>query len=201
MKSRLFFVLSLFCSAPLMADSAADSLQQKLGVISSFQASFKQQVTDHQQQLLQEGQGQLYLKQPAKFRFETSEPEPNLFIGDGTSLWHYNELLEQLSIYDAATEVNRTPFVLLTSKDAELWQQYAVEQQGEQFTIRSLDKDNPVQQLVLNFSGDALSRMTVIDSNQQQSRFDFITVELNRPVPDELFIFIPGSDIDIDDQR
>ena len=66
------------------------------------------------------------LKQPALFRFETTEPEPNLFIGDGQTLWFYNEMLEQLTIYDAAAEVNRTPFVLLTSTKAELWAQYNV---------------------------------------------------------------------------
>src|SRR5690606_10779022 len=133
---RSMLAVVLCCvSATALAQNAEQTLQRKLATIKSFSAGFEQQVFDEQQQLLQQGKGELMLKQPALFRFETTEPEPNLFIGDGSSLWFYNEPLEQLTIYDAANEVNRTPFVLLTSTKAELWAQYDVSQQGEQFVI------------------------------------------------------------------
>ncbi len=201
MRSYIFVFLCLAHWPLIAAESAANVLQHKLAAINSFKAAFTQQVIDGQQQLLQQGQGQLYLKQPALFRFETTEPEPNLFIGDGKTLWYYNELLEQLTIYDAEREVNRTPFVLLTSRDPALWTQYEVTQQQAEFVIRSLDKNATVQQLILAFDGNALSQMRVLDSNQQQSTFDFISVQLNIPVDDGLFRFEAGPDTEIDDQR
>ncbi|HSG52839.1 MAG TPA: outer membrane lipoprotein chaperone LolA, partial [Rheinheimera sp.] len=131
------FCVALMLLAPtcVVAQNAEQLLQRKLATIKTFSASFEQQVFDAQQQLLQQGKGELLLKQSALFRFETTEPEANLFIGDGSSLWFYNPALEQLTIYDAASEVNRTPFVLLTSTKPELWAQYDVSQQGEQFVI------------------------------------------------------------------
>jgi outer membrane lipoprotein carrier protein len=188
-------------SVTALAQNAEQTLQRKLATIKSFSAGFEQQVFDEQQQLLQQGKGELMLKQPALFRFETTEPEPNLFIGDGSSLWFYNEPLEQLTIYDAANEVNRTPFVLLTSTKAELWAQYDVSLQGEQFVIRSKAADSPVVQLTLSFSGAALSKMQVLDMNRQTSEFNFTLVQLNIALDDELFRFEPPAGTDIDDQR
>ncbi|MDP5149164.1 outer membrane lipoprotein chaperone LolA [Rheinheimera baltica] len=201
MLRRYFTVGLMLLSGLASAQTAEQTLQRKLATINTFSASFEQQVFDAQRQLLQQGKGQLVLKQPAKFRFETTEPEPNVFIGDGETLWFYNELLEQLTIFDAATEVNRTPFVLLTTTDPQLWQQYVVSEQGEQFVIASKDNTSAVQQLTLSFSAGALSRMQVLDINQQLSEFNFTLVQLNNEIDDSLFKFVPPEFTDIDDQR
>lgn len=201
MLRKMFAVVLMSVSVSALAQSAEEQLQRKLATIKTFSASFEQQVTDAQHQLLQQGKGQLMIKQPARFRFETTEPEPNLFIGDGATLWFYNEPLEQLTIYDAQNEVNRTPFVLLTSTKPELWQQYDVTRQGEQFVIRSKAADSPVKQLTLSFSGSALSKMQVLDMNQQLSEFNFTLVQLNIALEDSLFRFEPPEHTDIDDQR
>lgn len=192
---------SVLASVSAMAQTTEQVLQRKLATIKTFSASFEQQVFDVQKQLLQQGKGQLMIKQPAMFRFETTEPEPNLFIGDGKTLWFYNEPLEQLTIFDAENEVNRTPFVLLTSTKPELWQQYEVTQQGELFIIRSKDVDSAVKQLTLSFSGNALSKMQVLDMNQQLSEFNFTLVQLNVALDASMFNFIPPEHTDIDDQR
>lgn len=194
-------VILTFSAMSVWAQSAEQILQRKLTTIKSFAASFEQQVFDANEQLLQQGKGELMIRQPAQFRFETTEPEANLFIGDGDSLWFYNQALEQLTIYDAANEVSRTPFVLLTSTKPALWAQYNVTQQGEQFMISSKDADSPVKQLTLRFSGDALSQMQVLDINQQRSEFNFTLMQLNLQLEDSLFRFTPPEHTEIDDQR
>ncbi len=197
------WLLSALLCLPLLtqAQQAEQLLQRKLATINTFSASFEQQVFDAGQQVLQQGKGQLMLKQPALFRFETFEPEPNVFIGDGETLWFYNEVLEQLTLYDAATEVNRTPFVLLTSTNPQLWAQYDVEQDAEQFIISAKAADSAVKQLMLSFSGDALASMQVIDINGQRSTFSFTTVQLNISLEDSVFRFAPPAGTDVDDQR
>ncbi|MBU1309645.1 MAG: outer membrane lipoprotein chaperone LolA [Gammaproteobacteria bacterium] len=197
------WLLSALLCLPLLAQAqqAEQILQRKLATIKTFSASFEQQVYDAEQQVLQQGKGQLILKQPALFRFETTEPEPNLFIGDGKTLWFYNEVLEQLTLYDAAAEVNRTPFVLLTSTDPALWAQYQVSRQAEQYVISAKDADSAVKQLILSFSGDALASMQVVDINGQRSEFSFTTVQLNIELEPGLFQFEPPAGTDIDDQR
>jgi outer membrane lipoprotein carrier protein len=143
----------------------------------------------------------LTLKQPSLFRFETLSPEPNLFIGDGKTLWHYNELLEQVSLYDAKKEVNQTPFVLLTSNDASLWQQYDVSGEGQQYIITPKNKDNPVRQLTLTFAGVGLSHMAVLDNNGQRSDFEFLAIQNNVELEANLFKFVTPKGVDVEDLR
>lgn len=185
----------------MTAEDASAELMQQLAQVKSFSANYRQRVYDIQQQLLQEGEGTLALKQHARFRFESQTPEPSLLVSDGSTLWFYNELLEQVSIYNAESEVGQTPFALLTSNDKTLWQQYQVTKQAQSFFIHPLSADNPVQQLMLTFSDNKLIEMQVIDINQQQSVYLFTDIKLNSRLADSLFGFKIASHLDIDDQR
>ncbi|MBV2129765.1 outer membrane lipoprotein chaperone LolA [Arsukibacterium indicum] len=185
----------------LSAPDGSAELLAELARIDSFSARYQQQVFDQQQQLLQQGQGKLLLKKVAQFRFEGEEPEPVLLVSDGTNLWFYNELLEQVSVYNAQAQVGQTAFALLTTTDPELWQQYQVIAQQEVFIIHPLDTNNPVQQLMLAFNENGISEMTVIDINQQQSVFRFSDARLNPEIDDKQFQFTVPAGVDIDDQR
>lgn len=185
----------------LAAEDASTELMQQLALVKSFSAKYQQHVYDIQQQLLQEGEGTLALKQHARFRFESNTPEPSLLVSDGKTLWFYNELLEQVSIYDAESEVGQTPFALLTSANQALWQQYQVTKQAQSFFIHPLNADNPVQQLMLTFSENKLIEMQVIDINQQQSVYRFSDIKLNTRLMDTLFAFKVTNNLDVDDQR
>lgn len=185
----------------MTAEDASAELMQQLAQVKSFSANYRQRVYDIQQQLLQEGEGTLALKQHARFRFESQTPEPSLLVSDGSTLWFYNELLEQVSIYNAESEVGQTPFALLTSDDKTLWQQYQVTKQAQSFFIHPLSADNPVQQLMLTFSDNKLIEMQVIDINQQQSVYLFTDIKLNSRLADSLFGFKIASHLDVDDQR
>ncbi|MDP4944551.1 outer membrane lipoprotein chaperone LolA [Alishewanella sp. SMS8] len=185
----------------MASEDASQPLMQQLAKIKSFSADYQQRVYDIQQQLLQEGQGKLALKQHARFRFESETPEQSLLVSDGKTLWFYNELLEQVSIYDANSEVGQTPFALLTSTDKALWQQYQVTQQQQSFFIHPLDAGNPVQQLMLTFKDDQLVEMQVIDINQQQSVYLFSKIKVNSSIADKLFTFTVSKNLDVDDQR
>ena len=202
MKKLVVVLGLLFAGGVQAAAEQADALKNKLARLHSYQASFVQTVVDAKNQPVQEaGEGMLTLKQPSLFRFETLSPEPNLFIGDGKTLWHYNELLEQVSLYDATKEVNRTPFVLLTSNDASLWQQYEVSGEGQQFVITPKSADNPVRQLTLTFAGVGLSHMAVLDNNGQRSEFEFLAIQNNVNIENTLFKFEAPAGVEVDDLR
>ncbi len=194
-------VAQLMSGAVQAADSAAEQLKYKLARLNSYQASFEQKVTSPEQKTVQQGEGYLAMKQPALFRFETLSPSPNLLLGDGKTLWHYDEALEELKIYDASKEVNQTPFVLLTSSDAKLWAQYQVSVEGETFVITPKDKNSAVTRLTLQFSGVGLSKMAVANQDGQLSTFEFIAVQSNVPLDDSQFKFVPPAGVDIDDLR
>ena len=162
------------------AQTQAEQLKYKLAGLNSFQASFQQQVVDAQNKVVQaDGEGVLTLQQPANFRFEVLTPSPNLLVGDGKTLWHYDQELEQVNIYNANKEVGLTPFALLTSTDAALWAQYDVTGERDNFVITPKDKNNAVQALTLVFSGIGLAKMEVKNSEGQISQFEFITSQNN----------------------
>ncbi|SEA26785.1 outer membrane lipoprotein chaperone LolA [Alkalimonas amylolytica] len=191
-----------YASEPSDSEQASKALQQQLADMTRFYARFEQQVFDMQQQLVQQGEGELWLQQPGKFRYQMELPEPILFVGDGETLWYYHELLEQVTIYDAKAELERTPFTLLMSNDASLWQQYRISQLDDGYRIQSVDPASPVQYLQLHFTAAGLNIMQVLDLNGQRSIFHF------QPQPDvgsdfatDLFQFQPPADVDIDDQR
>lgn len=200
-KKAVALMLSLMMPAFMATADQAEALQKKLARLTSFQASFEQTVVDASNKLIQQGEGMLSLKQPSLFRFETQTPEPNLFIGDGKTLWFYAEILDQVSIYDAKEQVQKTPFVLLTSHDPKLWAQYNVAGTEEQFDITPKDPSNAVKKLSLKFSGLALSQMVVVDSNGQNSTFEFNLVQYNTPLASELFQFAIPATAEVDDQR
>jgi outer membrane lipoprotein carrier protein len=58
-----------------------------------------------------------------------------------------------------------------------------------------------VKKLSLRFAGLALSKMIVIDSNGQNSTFDFNLVQYNTPLASELFQFTIPATAEVDDQR
>lgn len=190
------------CSGVVQAaETAAEQLKYKLARLNSYQASFQQTVTDATQKQVQQGEGYLALKQPALFRFETISPSPNLLIGDGRTLWHYDETLEELKVYDAGKEVDKTPFVLLTSSDAKLWALYDVSGRGETFEITPKDKNNPVQKLTLQFSGVGLAKMAVASQDGQISSFEFIAMQSNVVIDSAQFKFSAPKGVDIVDLR
>ncbi len=202
MKHSVIALSLLFVSGLVnAAETATEQLKYKLARLNSYQASFQQTVTDATNKKVQEGEGYLSLKQPALFRFETISPAPNLLIGDGKTLWHYDETLEELKVYDANKEVDKTPFVLLTSSDAKLWALYNVTGEGETFAITPKDKNNPVQKLTLQFSGVGLAKMAVASQDGQTSSFEFIAMQSNVNIDTAQFKFSAPNGVDIVDLR
>ncbi len=202
MKKIILAAVLLSTSLCSQAATQAELLKEKLARLYSYQASFQQTVVDANGKPVQtEGEGMLSVKQPSMFRFETLTPEPNVFVGNGVTLWHHNQVLEQVSIYDAKKEVNVTPFVLLTSHDPALWAQYEVSGSGEEFIIRAKDKASAVPQLTLHFAGVGFSKMIVLDQNGQTSVFEFLAVQNNIKLDSSLFKLDLPANVDIEDLR
>lgn len=203
MKRLIALLFALGClSANADQPQASEALRQQLDKMAHFHASFHQQVYDMQQELVQQGEGELWLLQPGKFRFAMQSPEPILLLGDGITMWFYNELLEQVTLFDAKEELQRTPFALLMSDEDDWWQHYRIEFTESGYHIMALDLSSPVQRLELVFSDDQLSEMQVSDLNGQLSVFRFEPFDTDiSAFHHGQFQFVPPADVDIDDQR
>ncbi|MGS2720262.1 outer membrane lipoprotein chaperone LolA [Paraglaciecola aestuariivivens] len=182
-------------------ESAKQQLKAKLASLISYQASFSQKVTDHENNLLQQATGKIVLQQPNKLLWELAAPNESTLLADGQNIWNIDPFLEQVVVYSADTALNDNPFLLLTQPNSEKWQDYQVSQQQNQFTIKPNTQGTSIQSLQLSFKGDQLVGLQSIDSQQQTSVLLFSDIQQNKPLGANTFIFTLPEGFDLDDQR
>lgn len=203
------FVVTWFWSLGTLAqaaDTASEEsikaeLKQRLAKFQTFSAQFEQTVTDLQGELIQESAGQLILKQPAKLKWDVSKPDETTILADGTSLWHIDPFVEQVTVVDQASAVQSNPIVLLTQQSDTHWAKFLVTQSGNVFTIVPKEENGQIASLTVEFRQDQLASLTIVDKQQQRSLIRFSDVQYNIDVANDAFTFVLPSGFDLDDQR
>lgn len=191
----------LVCAVTSAQQTAAESLRIKLQSMVNFQAEFAQKVVDAEGNLLQESAGRLVLQQPDKMLWEVIEPDENLLIADGGTLWHVDPFVEQVVAMSQQATIANNPFVLLTDPYSEAWQQFAVRQLNGTFVIESVLPDSQIVKLVLSFDDERLIRLSFEDRQQQVSDLSFNDIEMNEVIPASVFSFSVPEGFTLDDQR
>ena len=154
-------IMAKWCAAGLTAcvwslsfnaladDSAA--LKKKLASFRQFSAHFEQEVLDAQGKPLQKGSGEMVLQRPDHFRWEAKQPDDNLILSDGKAVWLYDPFVEQVTVMSLSKAVINTPFLLISSTDDKIWNNYLIDQDGSAFTITSKKKDQRIESLRMVF--------------------------------------------------
>lgn len=202
-KKLSFLWLGLVLSVQVVADDASKAkLQEKLGQLESFSASFEQVVTDKAGEELQTAQGKLYLKQPQKLYWESFEPNEMQLIADGETLWHVDPFVEQVIAINQTDAARDHPIMLLAQQDSPMWQHYLVEETAaDQFTMLSLLPDSDFVSLSLTFDKNTLTQLIIVDKMEQRNQLTFSEVVQNEPLTPALFQFDLPEGYDLDDQR
>ena len=177
------------------------SLKKKLAGLKSFVAKFEQTVTDAQQLVLQNSQGSITLEQPNKMLWEVSEPNENILIADGMTLWHVDPFVEQVVAMDQQKAVINNPIMLLTSPDSDAWNDFAISQQDNVFFVDAKGEESQIARLELVFTGNTLTMLTFVDRQQQRSELIFTDIQQNIDISQEMFVFSLPAGFDLDDQR
>lgn len=199
---KLGLALVLCCAAfnGLAQDHKAE-LKGLIKKMTSFEASFNQQVIDVDGKKLMEGQGTVALAHPAKIRWHAVTPDENLMISDGKTLWIHNIDLEQVTAIDAKNAIDSTPFALLASLDDELWQKYQVSMEKSQYVISPVEQEGQVKRLLLSIKEQKFSQLAIEDISGQKSEFTFNQTKTNQTIDTEAFIFTLPEGVELDDQR
>ena len=196
-KSILGLMLSMSFST-FAAD--LDQLRGKLNLLNSFTANFEQVVKDEQGEVLQQGQGEIALQQPNKLSWKQDD---TLLISDGDKTYYFDSFAEQVSIYKSEKLIQSTPFILLTSNDESLWQQYDVTMQNNAYTVSPKSLENAqVSALVIRFEQNSkgLKGLEIKDVSGQTSYFNFSNADINPNLKSNMFEFIIPEGVEIDDQ-
>jgi len=196
------FLALVLCSQVLAETiDAGTLLKHRLAKLQSFEAKFAQTVTDVNNEVLQEAQGNIALKQPNKLYWQLDEPHESVLIADGQTLWHVDPFVEQVVAMDQKQSVQNNPLILLTDPDSEAWQNFLVSEQDNVFVISAREVDASIVKLILRFEQEQLVELSMEDSQQQLSRLVFSDIQQNHQLEESKFVFSQPQGYDLDDQR
>ncbi len=196
------FIALAFCSQVFAETIDAGALlKQRLAKLQSFEAKFAQTVTDVNNEVLQQAQGNIALKQPNLLYWQLDEPHESVLIADGQTLWHVDPFVEQVLAMAQKQSVQNNPLILLTDPDSEAWQNFLVSEQGNVFVISTLQADASIIKLILRFEQEQLAELSMEDSQQQLSRLVFSDIQQNHELNEDKFVFAVPQGYDLDDQR
>ncbi len=190
----------MMCSFSVLA-TPKENLSERLSLTDGFSAKFQQQVISPDNEVVMEGNGLVDIARPSLFRWETLDPDENLLVSDGKSLWYYSPFIEQVTIYNQEQAMEQTPFVLLTRSRPGDWDAYNVEQENDVFTLTptSVESNQGQFQITIDDKG-IVKGFNVIEQDGQKSLFSFNDVKQTKP-DTSLFTFNIPDGVEVDDQR
>ncbi len=202
---KLCAVIALLVSNVLFAQTAEQRLKKRLADLKTFKATFTQTVVDLEGQVLQSADGVLQLSQPNKLYWELFEPNESLLIADGESLWNIDPFVEQATVFDQQQAIESNPMILLAQSTSDVWDKFSITltegEQNEDFRVEALSDDSQIAALVMSFIGDDLSKLTIIDRQQQTSTSLFSDIQQNISIESSVFVADIPDGYEIDDQR
>jgi outer membrane lipoprotein carrier protein len=195
-----FFLIALSTGA-----SAADTGRARLDAFAkgtvSVSANFEQQVLDPKGGEGKSSHGNLALKAPRLFRWETTAPYQQLIVADGEKVWIYDPDLEQVSVRSQGSEEAHSPLTVLTDL-SQLDRDFVATEQGEHdgltwLRLKSKDKDPQFNYCDLGFDGGALQRMRFEDTLGNSTEIHFSNWQHNPTLAADTFKFSPPKGADV----
>ena len=168
----------------------------------SMSSSYVQTVFSPEDKILQELKGDLYLLRPNYFRMDTMDPDASTVVADGTNVYSYDEMLEQVTIYSFNQQVANSPLMLIISDDSELWGNYDVMRSSEDtFTVmpKELGRNN-IKSMSLTFNKGNIKRLKFIENDGKYSVYNF-TPKKDVSLTANDFKYVIPEGITVDDQR
>ena len=103
-------------SGAVLGETAEERISAYLTGFESMRANFEQTLYDEDLNRLEDSSGTMYLQRPGRFRWDYSQPYPQVIISNGETLWVYDSELEQVTVRDLGDEIENTPTMLLSSE-------------------------------------------------------------------------------------
>lgn len=201
---RLMLVAALgLLSASAFADERASvqRLTEMLDKAQTITGRFSQLTMDGSGTQLQETSGDMVLKRPGLFRWNTDAPMEQLLVSNGQKVWLYDPDLQQVTIQTLDQRLTHTPALLLSGDVSKISENFQIshKEAGDvvDFTLKPKAKDTLFDNLRLSFRKGVINDMQLIDSVGQRTNILFFGVKMNQSVDTAQFDFkIPeGADV------
>ena len=200
-----YLILFMFLFARTVHAEGAADLNVLLNGIKTMRAGFTQTIYDNHGKAMQKSNGRMALERPGKFRWEVSQPMPQIIVANAERLWIYDPDLQQVTIRHLKREAGEAPALLLSHQNAALEKDYNIETMSpdgsmQWFLLKPRKNDNMFASVKMGFAQHQLKEMVLEDQIGHATRVQFQKVEMNTPLPSSLFNFKAPAGTDVIDE-
>jgi outer membrane lipoprotein carrier protein len=197
---RILHLLSLLCLLlPVAAN--ADPVSDYFSAMETFEATFTQRVVGTNGDVIQEASGEVWISKPGRFRWNYTQPYPQIIVADGERLWNYDADLEQASVSPIDETLTSTPAMLLSGLRplTEVMNTTPLGNSGgvDWFRLQPKGQDAAVEAVRIGLRNSQLEVIEVVDGFGNRTHIRFSDITLNQPLDPELFRLDlpPGTDV------
>ncbi len=204
-RTIILFVCVVLTPLTTQAEKKPDPLRAFLSGLESLTADFTQTLIGTKGNVLEEAAGVLQMQNPGQFYWSYTTPYVQSIITDGSTLWIYDEDLEQVTIRNVSGSLEDTPAAVLSGTE-NLEAHYQVIDQGvieglKMFQLNPLNAENQFQRIHIGFHGRFLFTMVMYDNLGQVTRVNFKNPKRNADVDPSIFKFTVPDGVDVIDDR
>ncbi len=165
--------------------------------LESLTAKFEQSSIDGSGYLIEQLDGVFYFQAPNQFRWAYSAPMPELIVGDGEQLWHFDPSLEQATVR-TQPPASDLPILALTDP-AVMAASYAIEPDERPSTLRFIptEADAPIAEAIVQIAEGRPAVVEWVDDFGQRTRIVFSDMRVNQWIDPAIFQFAPPPGIDV----
>ena len=190
----LLFVLSSPATAQHDARAMLDAFAENLD---SLLAEFEQITVDSSGEAVEQSRGRMAFQAPNRIRWDYLEPFPQLIVGDGERLWHYDESLEQVTVRPQPAAEDSPMFVLMRPELLERFYRILPSEDPDQLRFEPLAEQSEITRARLSFRDGVPFALDIFDPFGQSTRLTLIDLQRNPMLDPALFEFEPPEGVDV----
>ncbi len=186
---------------------AISHLKAILGTVSSLHGNFNQKIINEKGKILQQTQGQMWLKKPGQFRWEVLGHSKRTVVSDGKQVWDFDPDLEQVTVQSLPKKKGSMPIYFLTGQVDTLDNDFIIKSYGENgkcmqncdqcFELIPKASSSSFQWLHVGFKNNSLKELELFDQMGQRSLFSFQNLAKNASISAQHFRFTPPKGVDV----
>lgn len=204
MKSTVTVAAVLLLGSTVVAQAPASALTDFRSYtrdLQSLAGTFTQEVRDKSGRVSRQSSGSFAIARPGKFRFIYEKPYKQTIVSDGTTVWLYDEDLNQVTIRKLGDTVSEQPLALLLDPTAadKLFELKALDPAGSIGYVEAKSKkaDAPFTDLRVAMVALQPKELTWRDALQNANTIRFGDLAKNGKLGADAFSFAPPKGADV----
>ncbi|MFZ5516764.1 MAG: LolA family protein [Candidatus Zhuqueibacterota bacterium] len=194
------------CAGDKKAEDIIDQAKKKYDELKSLKASFTQEFQWKLAENIHQQQGTIWLKGKDKFKIETQD---QVVVSDGVNVWTYSAANKQviIDLVDKSADITLPKDLLLSYSKRYIPKYLSIEKIGaidcHVIELTSDMEDIFITYMKIWINSDTLipAKIQQTDLNENINTYILSGIEIDTPMPDDLFHYKSQSDVEVIDMR